>query len=103
MGVYGDLLLRGATTSDISYWTGVMQRGASRQTVAQLIVQSAEYRQLQGNAWVQGLYHRLLSRTGSATDLTYWTYQLLTGASQETVLVNILLSDEYYLRSAAIS
>jgi len=95
--VYGELLLRTASTSEIAYWSGVIQNGASRQTVVELIEQSAEYRQLQGDSWVQGLYQNLLKRTGSSSEVGYWTNQLLNGTSQETVLVDFLISNEFYL------
>src|SRR5262249_34473910 len=97
--VYGDLLLRGATTGDVTYWTGVLQRGTSRDSVAWLIEQSGEYRSVQANPWVQGLYQTLLRRTTTSAEMAYWVTQTVT-TSQEAVVTNILLSEEYYRRAA---
>ena len=58
--IYGDLLQRSPSADEVTYWTGILRRGASRLTVAQLITLSSEYSQLQETAWVQTTFQSLL-------------------------------------------
>jgi acrosin len=48
---------------------------------------------------VVGYYQKYLGRTPEAAALSYWLGQLTAGARQETVLVGLLSSAEYYSRS----
>ncbi len=97
--VYGDLLGRGATASDLAAWGPMLQGGASKYSVAQLIAQSPEFLSDQARPYVQGLYQRLLGRSGSSAEVSGWVNAMMAGLTPEVVAVNFVLSNEYYQRA----
>lgn len=92
--LYNDLLGRGATEGEISYWFNVLRR-TNRQTVINSFLNSTEYRTNQINA----LYNQLLGRGADPLGLTFWLDQLARGQTIEHITASIAASPEYFGRN----
>jgi subtilisin-like proprotein convertase family protein len=91
-GLYQDLLGRAADATGLAYFTDLLNRGASRQQVAQIIMSSNEYHQLQ----VISIYQTYLHRAADSVGLADFSNALSTTSSLEQVTATILGSDEFY-------
>ena len=89
--VYNDLLQRPVDTSGLSFWTGQLSQGASRQQVATSIENSGEFRAIE----VRNLYTQYLLRSPDAGGLAFWTSQLANGTTLEQVAAGFVGSAEY--------
>jgi hypothetical protein len=96
MQLYQDLLQRPADSGGLTYWSGLLDRGASRPSVALGIEQSPEYRQDE----VQALYAQYLHRNADTTGLVVFSNFLAHGGTLEQVAADIVGSGEYYLTRA---
>jgi hypothetical protein len=92
MRLYEDLLRRQADSAGLAYWSGLLDRGASRARVALDIEQSLEYRQDE----VQALYARYLYRNADPAGLATFANLLAHGSTLEQVAADIVGSAEYY-------
>lgn len=89
--VFGDLLGRAPNGAEISLYTGLLGSG-SRAAVSLSIATSGEadgYR-------VKGWYNTFLRRPVDAPSLATFTAAMLGGESDQTVIAQILASDEYF-------
>jgi uncharacterized delta-60 repeat protein len=90
--VYLDLLGRLPDPSGQASWTGLLNQGATRTQVVQMIEASAEY---QSDA-VQYLYGYVLGRAADSTGMSGWSNFLAQGGTAEQLEANLLGSDEYF-------
>lgn len=86
--VLGRPIDRGAELMLASY----LANGATRQAVAELVLQSLEADQRE----VTQLYQKLLKRLPGSTELSSFSQMLQTGAKDEFVMDTICGSDEYF-------
>jgi hypothetical protein len=106
--IYQDVLGRAPAPQEVSNWLGAIEGGASLNTVATVIIGSAE-----GNAellstaqfpagsavrlgQIQGYYQKFLERTPSASEEQNWVNQLDAGVSRDQVITAFITSPEYY-------
>lgn len=92
--LYNDLLGRGATEGEISFWFNVLRR-TSRQTVINSFLNSTEYRSNQ----IQALYNQLLGRGAEPLGLTFWLDRMSRGSTLEQITADIAASSEYFSRN----
>jgi exo-beta-1,3-glucanase (GH17 family) len=92
--LYRDVLHREADPAELAGWTGLLDQGVSRLTVAWGIEHSWEARTLLVRSW----YVHYLGRAAQGGEEQGWVGLLLQGASEELVLSSILGSPEYVLR-----
>jgi subtilisin-like proprotein convertase family protein len=88
---YSDLLGRAADPTGLTYFTDLLNRGASRNQVVQIILNSDEYRQRQ----VMFMYQQYLNRTADSTGLTSFSIALQSNTTEQ-VAAAILGSQEFY-------
>jgi uncharacterized delta-60 repeat protein len=93
--VYWDLLGRPADAAALAGWGGLLDRGASRAWVVQVIEQSPEHLTRE----VQGLYQTLLGRPAAPLELASWVTQLESGGTLAGVEAQVLASPEYFQRN----
>jgi uncharacterized delta-60 repeat protein len=90
---YLDLLGRAADPNGLAYFTGLLDQGQiSRALLVEAVEASPEYRQHVVDQVYQEYLHRAPDRDG----LDYWTGFLAAGGTQETLVANVLGSDEFY-------
>jgi hypothetical protein len=96
---YATFFHRQADATGAAYFVHQFLTGATEQQVVLGFVLSAEYQQLQGGsiAFVGAMFKDLLSRTGNASDLQYWSNLSKTAGAQAAAL-GIMNSDESRLR-----
>jgi hypothetical protein len=92
--VYQDLLGRAPEADGLAFWSGLLDKGATRQAVVLGIANSQEYR----TDVVQELYQRYLKRDADLPGLTFWVGVLGSGATVEQVATGICGSSEYFQR-----
>ncbi|MDB5293577.1 MAG: glucose/sorbosone dehydrogenase [Phycisphaerales bacterium] len=89
--VYGDLLQRPISNSELISDESFLA-GATRQQFATVVLSSTEYRQ----DLVMGWYEQFLHRPADSSALTGFTAELGGGATDETVISQIIGSPEYF-------
>jgi uncharacterized delta-60 repeat protein len=89
--VYRDVLFRAADVRGETAWLNMLANGASRSTIAAMIVGSLECQIDE----VQWFYHRLLHRPADNTGLQTFVGELQHGTPSEQILALILGSEEY--------
>jgi hypothetical protein len=91
--LFNDLLNRQPGTAELASWSQMItSRSLSKVDVASLILHSAE---AQANV-IGRDYQRYLGRPADAAAAQSWLPALVTGGSEQQVLVGILSSQEYY-------
>ncbi len=75
-GFYLKYLGRAADASGEAHWVGLLQTGASLESIQAGFISSAEFISDNNSDYVQGLYRTFFGRTGSAAELAYWYTQL---------------------------
>jgi len=75
-GYYLKYLGRTADAPGEAYWVGLIQNGATLETIQAGFISSAEFIASNNSDYVQGLYRTFFNRTGSATELAYWYGQI---------------------------
>lgn len=95
---YVRLLGRAGDDAGLDYWANQMVAGHfTDQQLEAEIAGSGELFQLAGGteaAWVQAVYQRLLGRSASADEVSYWTRQISGVTTQATVAQEIAHSQE---------
>jgi hypothetical protein len=91
--VYQDLLLRGTDAAGLAFWSGQLDKGASRSIIADSLDHSAEY--FQTNIIKPG-YQQFLNRTSDQAGLDFWTGQLQGGLTDEQMQAGFIASNEFY-------
>jgi hypothetical protein len=90
--LYGDVLGRTASTSELAFWQSAMASGMSQQSIVQSFLQSPEA----ATGVVQGAYQAFLNRVGESNGVNFWTNGLSSGSlTNDTMLAQILSSAEY--------
>jgi hypothetical protein len=96
--MYLHYLDRAADPQGQQYWVGFVLAGGTFEQVAERLVSSQEFFELQGGTnpgFITGLYQDVLDRKPSATELAGWELVLDSGTSRDTVAVAFLTSQEY--------
>ncbi len=94
--VYQDLLGRPADASGLAFWTDQLESDVSRQTVAQSILNSDEYK----IRYIIHLFQTLLGRNPSAADVQPHLDFLRGGGTTLQLTANFLSSPEYFFRTS---
>ena len=89
--LFATILNRAPSSSELSYWTGVVDGGASRLAVAYQFTTSFEA----NRDFVTGLYGTYLHRTPSTTEVDSWANAITSGLSERNVQVDFLTSAEF--------
>jgi hypothetical protein len=87
--IYQTYLGRQIDPSGLAYWTGVLNSGQSFSYIEMYLTSSAEGFNLAGgtnSAWVGFLYRTVLGRAPGNSELTYWTNQLNTNATNRFLI-----------------
>lgn len=90
--LYQEILKRSPTSGDLSYWTGVLNQGASAFDVAQAIASSPEYRSLQ----IKQYYVTYLDRQADQGGMNFYLAFMAAGGTFEGVQAQLVGSAEYF-------
>jgi hypothetical protein len=94
-GLYYDVLHRSPSPAELAAWTGVLSAGHTRGELATGFVTSGEYR----FDLIRHYYNALLGREPEATATATWLHAMTRGMSEQSLLLNIVVSDEYFQRN----
>jgi subtilisin family serine protease len=89
--LYQDVLHRTGSDAEIMYWTGLLNRGVSLQSVALALVSSPEA----DTFVINGIYERMLNRPADIGGLFFWQSEMLAGVTPEQITAAIASSAEY--------
>jgi hypothetical protein len=89
--LYWYILERDADLGGLAYWTGLLNSGASRTSVAQAIWKSQEHFTQE----VTAFYGTILGRQPDPKGLAIWVAELENGTPEEQVVIGFLDSQEY--------
>lgn len=90
--LYGDVLGRDPSLSEINYWSGQIARGVSYLQIAQSFMVSDERR----GGIVDSLYRQYIGRAADQAGLRYWIGMWSATGGPEHVQAGIIGSNEYY-------
>jgi hypothetical protein len=90
--LYADVLGRDAGDSEVAFWLGQLNRGATRTQVAMGFLLSTEYL----STVVDGYYWWLLGRGLDPSGLGTWVSAIQHGARDEQIIGGIVASEEYW-------
>ncbi|HVX12510.1 MAG TPA: S8 family serine peptidase [Pirellulales bacterium] len=95
-GYYQEFLHRSAGASEINYWVGVFEAGASETSVAGDFMLSPEYldSQSSNSAFIQQVFQDLLGRSADATSVTSLSNELNSGLTRSQLVDIVLASPE---------
>jgi len=97
--IYYGALDRNPDVAGLTYWTGVLERGASLAQVGDAFASTPEFQAKYGGlgnpAFVGSLYQNVLDRAPDPSGLAYWTGQLDAGVSRGAVTVAFTDSFEH--------
>jgi uncharacterized delta-60 repeat protein len=94
--VYRDILGREADTTGLNYFASALDNGTvSRQTLANMLVGSPEYRSIE----VQNTYNQILGRTADPGALTFFSNFLASGGTLVQLRGILLSSDEFFQKN----
>ncbi|WP_281556714.1 DUF4214 domain-containing protein [Thalassomonas sp. RHCl1] len=91
-------LSRSASSAEVSDWVAQMKSGLSREQLIVEFTKSSEFWTLSGetnSGFVHRLYTTILNREPDGAGKTYHTERLDAGESKESVIRDILYSDEH--------
>jgi hypothetical protein len=94
---YQRYLGRNPSASEVAGWATQMQQGLSDEQLEAAFIGSQEYianHGGQGAGWVTGMYHDLLGRTPSQTEVNGWVAALNAGASTQQIAYGFAASGE---------
>src|SRR5437870_964864 len=89
---YQDLLQRDVDSDGLTYWSGLLDSGSTREQVVAGIVTSTEYHDLLLN----DIYSILLKRAPDSAGLDSWSQFLTQGGTYEQLMADIAGSDEHW-------
>ncbi len=92
--VYEQALGRPGTIAEWNYWSQFLVNGNGRATIANDIERSTEARTLTLDNWYKVYLQR--SQSPSTAEIQFWLNEFNNGATEETVLSQLLASAEYY-------
>ena len=90
--LYTDLLGRPADAAALSTLNGLLTGGATRASVASVVLASAEYRQ----RLLTDFYSTFLHRPISAAEVSFWGPAFASGMTDEQIESQIIASPEYF-------
>jgi hypothetical protein len=90
-GLYRNVLDRNPNSTGSAYWTLQLNSGVSKGTVAAAFWESTEHRKLELNTF----YGQLLHRAVDPGAMSYWLDQFQNGATEVTIMTDIVLSNEF--------
>jgi hypothetical protein len=90
--LYIDLLGRSADAAALTTLNGLLTGGATRASVASVVLTSAEYRQ----RLLTDFYSTFLHRPISAAEVSFWGPAFASGMTDEQIEAQILASPEYF-------
>ena len=90
--LYTDLLGRPADAAALSTLNGLLTGGATRASVASVVLASADYRQ----QLLTGFYSTFLHRPISAAEVGFWAPAFASGMTDEQIEAQIIASPEYF-------
>src|SRR5262249_47756596 len=93
--LYYDVLHRSPSTAEVAAWAGFLDQGHSRDDVATSFIMSSEYR----IDLIRQDYETLLGRDPEAGVTTTWLRSMTRGMGEQSLLLNIVSSAEYYQRN----
>lgn len=94
--VYLDLLKRSVDLGGLAFWSGQLQQGAPRNTIAAQLTHSAEY--YKTNVIIPS-YHQFLNREADPSGIDYWTQRLQGGLTDEQMQAGFIASPEFYAKA----
>ena len=92
--LYQDVLGRAPDANGKAHWLQQLANGQARTNVALSVLATSEAKQV----LAAGFYVRFLKRGADANGLTTFQNQLLQGVREQTVIAEIVASDEYFTR-----
>ena len=92
--LYQDALNRSADAAGRASFLAALANGTSRQSVADILFHSDEYRQ----DLIQSFYQRFLHRPADSAGLAAWVASLRAGTHDEAAIAQIVGSPEYFSR-----
>jgi hypothetical protein len=95
--LYLEVLLRAPAQTEVLYWVGALERGQSRQQIADFFVSSIERR----SRLINELYIQYLGRGVDSAGLNFWLGIWAANRGPERVQAGIIGSLEYFNRSGA--
>ena len=93
--LYLKLLDRPADPVGLTYWTGELNNGASKESVVDRIMNEDEYL----TVFVNSQYDILYQREGDITGIDYWLDRMKNGLNQQNLIIEFLLSEEFWEKS----
>jgi hypothetical protein len=96
--VYQQLLGRRPSATELNISLGLLQPGGHIRDVIDQVVSSAEYYSRQGTTntqFIRGLYHDLLNRGASDTEVLIWLNKFNSGETQSQVAADFTSAPEY--------
>jgi hypothetical protein len=89
-----------ASSPVVTQWVSKLQQGQiTRAGVALALLTSNQYRFDATNGLVNRMYVKYLGRSASAAEISAWGTAFAQGATDETLVLGLTLSPEYFLRS----
>ena len=95
--LYADVLGREADASEVAFWVGRINGGATRVQVAMGFLLSTEYL----SSVVADYYGRLLGRGPDPSGLASWVSAIQHGARDEQIVGGIVASEEYWTNESS--
>jgi Bacterial Ig-like domain (group 3)/Hypothetical glycosyl hydrolase family 15/Domain of unknown function (DUF4214)/SdrD B-like domain len=92
--LYRFILQRNADPTGLAYWTGLLNKGTSRTSVAEAIWKSTEHFTQEVTAY----YETILDRPPDSKGLAAWVAVLENGTPEEQVVIGFLDSQEFLSR-----
>ena len=96
-GLYYDVLNRQPLRAEVAGWDSAMSRGMTATQVAQLFIQSPEYR----TNTIEADYRDFLGRAVEPAGLIGWLSLMQQGLNSQQVLAGFLTSSEYFARQGS--
>lgn len=90
--VYLDLLGRPVDASGLNFWSGLLDQGTARGSVAIALTHSDEY----FATIIRPAYQKFLGRNSDPGGLTYWTARMHGGLTDEQLEAGFIGAPEYY-------
>jgi RHS repeat-associated protein len=91
--VYVTLLQRSVDITGLNYWSGRLENGDARGSIAAQLTHSAEY--FATNV-IKPAYQQFLNRNADQGGLDFWTSKLQGGLTDEQMQAGFIASDEFY-------
>ena len=101
-GLYKSLLGRPVDQAGLNFYLPPLQaaeQSALTATMESITSSASYYENLIGNP-TQGFIVKYLGRQAGSGDISYWTNQMLAGATDEEVIAQIMASEEFYTNQA---